>query len=116
MTLKTLLTSANAWTVTPICTSNLVPGLGSWGASRARQENSWKNIRIEFFLERMPSLMERILLSRFSLMNSTRFTTAFLKPRTNTLIMHRHRCPLRGVGGFTVLGYPTEIGRAQSEL
>src|SRR5437660_2589484 len=90
---------------------NSVPGLGNWDASRAWPEGFLRNIRIEFYLERMPSLTELTRRNKFSLMSFTRFTTAFLKPKTNILITHRHPCRRKGGGGFTVSDYPTAYSR-----
>src|SRR5438552_17821315 len=111
MTLRIFLTLANAWTAFPTCTWSLVRELGSWDASRVWPESSSRNTRIEFFLERMPSPMERTRLSKFSWMNFTRFTTAFLKPKTNTSIMHQHLHLLRDAGDAMAWDCRTEYYR-----
>ena len=85
--------------------------IGELGRQPRMARKFFERYRIEFYLERMPFLMERIRLSKSSMMSFTRSTTAFLKPKTNTSIMHLHPCLLRGVGGFTVSVYPTEYSR-----
>jgi hypothetical protein len=79
----------------------LAARVGNSAASRAWLEGASRNIRIEFFLALMLSLMEGARLNRSSMISCIRFITAFLKPTTNISIMRLQLYLLRGGGGFT---------------
>lgn len=75
--------------------------LVSLAASHARRESFLTGIRIASCSEPTPCLTATKLRSRFSASGSTRFITAFWKPKTNTSITLRRRFRLKAAGAFT---------------